>query len=100
LLPTYANSLIKLDAAGSSVLFSVPVGGGGVQIDSSGALYANGFVLGMHHPAEVNGPLTPAAPPAAFSWVPQACWPNNVVATAEAYVVKLDPATGIETTHG
>src|SRR5207237_165852 len=37
---------------------------------------------------------TPVAPPPVFSWIPQRCWPNNIVAISEAYVMKIDSATG------
>jgi uncharacterized protein (TIGR03437 family) len=87
--------LSKLDPTGSSLLFSVPVGGGGVALDSSGSVYVGGIVSGyrlvLNGPGDETGPV---APPAIFSWVPQQCWSNNIVATNEAYVMKVDPASG------
>jgi uncharacterized protein (TIGR03437 family) len=96
---TYSGYLTKLDPTGSSVLFSIPVGGGGVKLDSSGTVYVSGAVSPpvpvQTGPGGVPDlPIGPVAPPAAFSWVPQPCWPNNVVASSEAYLMKLDPATG------
>jgi uncharacterized protein (TIGR03437 family) len=89
----YSGYLSKLDPTGSSLLFSVPIGGGGVVLDSSGALYLGGTVS-SYSPVGLNAPVTPVAPPAIFSWVPQQCWPDNIVAFSEAYVMKVDPATG------
>jgi uncharacterized protein (TIGR03437 family) len=91
-LDSYLTFLTKLDPAGANALFSIPVGGAGVQLDSSGALYAGGFVASYN--SGVFPVTTPVAPPPVFSWIPQPCWPDNVVADSEAYVVKVDPATG------
>ena len=40
----YTSFLTKLDPAGANALFSIPVGGGGVKLDSSGSLYVGGAV--------------------------------------------------------
>ncbi|HEY6347491.1 MAG TPA: SBBP repeat-containing protein [Bryobacteraceae bacterium] len=85
--------LTKLDAGGDSLLFSIPVGGAGVQIDSTGAVYVGG-VVSSYDPTGLGVPVTPIAPPPVFSWIPQACWPNNIVAISEAYVMKIDPNSG------
>ncbi len=88
--------LTKLDLAGASVLFSVPVGGGGVQLDSSGAIYVGGAVTSVSpigFPGLPGPPPTVAIPPA-FSAIPQVCVPNFTTAISEAYVMKIDPATG------
>ncbi len=89
---SYSGYLSKLDPTGSSLLFSVPEGGGGVALDSFGTVYTGGIVAG--YSAGSYPGTTPVAPPAIFSWVPQQCWPDNVVAYSEAYVMKVDPATG------
>ena len=39
-------------------------------------------------------PNTPLAPPPIFSWIPQQCWPDNITAISEAYVLKVDPDSG------
>jgi uncharacterized protein (TIGR03437 family) len=89
--------LTKLDPAGANVLFSIPLGGAGVQLDSSGAVYVGGIVS-TYSPCLSDGcigyPSTPLAPPPIFSWIPQQCWPDNITAISEAYVLKLDPASG------
>ena len=82
-----AGYLSKLDPTGASLLFSVPVGGGGVALDSSGSVYVGGIV-----PSNIY--LMPVAPPAILSWVPRQCWPDGIAALSEAYVVKLDSSTG------
>jgi uncharacterized protein (TIGR03437 family) len=83
--------LTKLDPAGANVLFSIPIGGG-VQIDSSGALYAAGTVTASN--PGLNPPHTAVGVPSQLAWVPPQCLPDNITATSEAYVMKLDPATG------
>ena len=89
----YNGYLTKLDPSGGSLLFSIPIGGAGVQLDSSGAVYAGG-TTSSYSATAIGGPVTPLPPPAIFSWVPQPCWPNNIVAVSEAYVMKVDPAAG------
>jgi uncharacterized protein (TIGR03437 family) len=88
--------LTKLDPAGASVLFSIPVGGAGVQLDSSGAVYVGGTVSTYVPPADLSIlSTTPLAPPPIFSWIPQQCWPDNITAISEAYVIKVDPGSGV-----
>jgi uncharacterized protein (TIGR03437 family) len=87
--------LTKLDPAGANILFSIPVGGAGVQLDSSGAVYVGGIVSTYSPPTD--GSIlstTPLAPPPIFSWIPQQCWPNNITAISGAYVIKVDPTSG------
>jgi uncharacterized protein (TIGR03437 family) len=88
--------LTKLDPTGANVLFSIPIGGGGVQVDSSGAVYVGGVVSTYSSPIDLFVPSTTplAPPPPIFSWVPQQCWPDNVTAVSEAYVMKVDPVSG------
>ena len=89
----YSSYLSKLDAAGANLLFSIPFGGGGVQLDGSGAVYAGGAAT--NYPYFVTpGPLPPPALPAVFSWLPQQCLPNSITSVSEAYAIKADPATG------
>jgi len=87
----YSVYLTKLDPAGAKVLFSVPVGGAGVQLDSSGVVYVGGVVSNYFHFA---GSAIPVAPPSTFSWIPRQCWPDNITAISEAYLMKVDPASG------
>jgi uncharacterized protein (TIGR03437 family) len=89
----YYGYLTKLDPTGSSVLFSIPVGGAGVQLDSSGAVYVGGLVS-SYDPVGLIPSVELVPPPPVFSWVPKQCWPDNVVAVSEAYVLKVDPAAG------
>lgn len=88
----YSGYLTKLDPAGANVLFSIPVGGAGVQQDSSGALYVGGIV--SSYSPTVTVPTTPVPPPSVFSWIPQQCWPDNITAISEAFVMKVDPSSG------
>jgi uncharacterized protein (TIGR03437 family) len=92
---TYTGFVTKLDPAGAKALFSVPVGGGGVQLDSSGTLYVGGTVTTIDPYVNIGVPPPPAATiPPVFAGIPQACVPNYITAISEAYVLKLDPATG------
>ena len=92
---SYSGYLTKLDPAGANVLFSIPVGGGGVQLDSSGAVYVGGVVSTYSPPTDLSVlSTTPLAPPPIFSWIPQPCWPDNITAISEAYVMKVDPTSG------
>ena len=87
--------LTKLDPAGAKVLFSIPAGGAGVQLDSSGAVYVGGIVSTYSPPIDLSILVTtPLAPPPIFSWIPQQCWPDNITALSESYVLKVDPASG------
>ena len=89
---TYSAFLTKLDPSGAKVLFSVPIGGAGVQLDS-GAVYVGG-VVSSYNPAGLTIPTNTVAPPAAFNWIPQQCLPNNITALSEAFVMKVNPSTG------
>ncbi len=83
----YSDYLTKLDPAGANVVFSIPIGGAGVQLDSSGAVYVGG-VVSTYAPSvdlEILS-TTPLAPPPIFSWIPRQCWPDNITAISEAYV--------------
>ncbi len=91
----YLGYLTKLDPNGANVLFSIPGGGAGVQVDSSGAVYVGGIVstsAPIRHLSRVS--TTPLAPPPIFSWIPRQCWPDNITASSEAYVMKVDPISG------
>ncbi len=89
----YSGYLTKLDAAGANVIFSLPLGGGGVHLDSSGAVYVGGIVSSSN-PVGLVPTTKPVAPPPIFAWIPQPCWPDNVVASSEAYVMKIEAASG------
>ncbi len=76
----------KLDAAGTTLLFSVPVGGAGVQVDSNGNAYVGGMaglLSGISLGIEVGGNLP------ALANVPAPCLPNNVIPKA-SYVSQVD----------
>jgi uncharacterized protein (TIGR03437 family) len=81
--------LSKLDPLGQTLLFSVPVGGVGVQADASGAVYVGGGVgspqLAMY--------IVPANIPA-LAGVPSQCLPNNLTIRSSAYVSQIDSTSG------
>ena len=89
----YTGYLSKLDPSGANLLFSIPFGGAGVQLDSAGAVYAGGTATSatqLFTPA----PNPPPGLPSVFSWLPAACLPNNITAISGAYEIRVDPATG------
>lgn len=93
--PSAGNSgfLTKLDPAGANSLFSIPIGGAGVQLDSTGNVYVGGVVT-SYDPVDPAGSTSAVAPPPVFNWIPQQCLPNNIVAINGAYVMKVDPSSG------
>ncbi len=84
-----APFLSKLDPAGTTLLFSVPVGGAGVAVDSLGTVYAGG-VAGYFQ----NGSYTVTAGIPALANVPQPCLPNYVTISSSAYVAQVDSTKG------
>ncbi len=79
--------LSKLDPAGQTLLFSVPVGGAGMQIDSTGGVYVGGNVgaqdVIIGFPADIP----------ALAGVPSQCLPNSGPGTGNhvsAYVAEVD----------
>jgi uncharacterized protein (TIGR03437 family) len=79
--------LSKLDPAGRTLLYSVPIGGSGVQVESSGTAYAGGSigstVIGSSY--SVDGSVLPA-----LSSVPAQCLPNQLLSTNAGYVAQVD----------
>lgn len=81
--------LSKLDPAGKTLLFSVPVGGAGVQADSHGAVYVSGgsgFGLAGSFGIANNLP--------ALANVPAPCLPNNTGIRSSAYAAAIDASSG------
>jgi uncharacterized protein (TIGR03437 family) len=90
----YTGYLSKLDPAGANLLFSIPFGGAGVQLDSSGAVYAGGTASSFTENFIPSPPNPPPGLPSVFSWLPPSCLPNNITAISGVYEIKVDPATG------
>jgi uncharacterized protein (TIGR03437 family) len=90
----YTGYLSKLDPAGANLLFAIPFGGAGVQLDSSGAVYAGGTASSYTENFIPSPPNPPPGLPSVFSWLPASCLPNNVTAISGVYEIKVDPATG------
>jgi uncharacterized protein (TIGR03437 family) len=87
--------LTKLDAAGANAIYSLPIGGAGVQLDASGALYVGGVITSVQSVGfGVLGPPVIVAIPPAFANIPQTCLPNFTTAISEAYVMKVSAANG------
>jgi uncharacterized protein (TIGR03437 family) len=81
--------LSKLDATGQKLLFSVPLGGAGVQVHSNGFVYVGGF-LGNFHLYDVAASLP------ALASLPSACLSPEArgVPAQSAYVSQVDAASG------
>jgi uncharacterized protein (TIGR03437 family) len=88
--------LSKIDPTGSTLVFSVPVGGAGVALDSSGDIYTAGTVS-TYAPIGFPGLTPPIAITltGALSGIPTQCVPNSVTATEAAYLLKLDAAGNV-----
>lgn len=82
--------LSKLDPAGQKLLFSVPVGGAGVQVDSKGSAYVGGIVGRVSGPAY--GYQVPSLP--VLAGVPTGCLPNATLIPKSSYVSQVDAASG------
>ncbi len=81
--------LTKLDASGQKVLFSVPVGGNGVQVDSAGNAYVTGLIgLGAGAIFSIANNLP------VLSDTPASCLPNTIVIKYSGYVAKADGTSG------
>jgi len=81
--------LSKLDSSGQKLLFSVPVGGAGVQAGSNGFVYVGGF-LGLLSLYDVAAKLP------ALASLPSACLSAEAtgVPAQSAYVSQVDAASG------
>jgi uncharacterized protein (TIGR03437 family) len=79
--------LTKLDPAGQTLLFSVPIGGGGVQVDSQGSVYVGGGV-GSGFVASFGITNIPA-----LANVPAPCLPGAALHSA-IYASQVDSASG------
>ena len=81
--------LSKLDPAGQKLLFSVPVGGAGVQVDSNGHAYVGGF-LGNFHLYDVAASLP------ALASLPAACLSSEAtgIPAQSAYASEVDATSG------
>lgn len=82
--------LTKLDPTGSKLLFSVPVGGAGVQLDANGNVYVGGMIGRVPGPTYGYGIFgtLPALPN-----LPMQCQPNALIAKS-SYASQVDAATG------
>ena len=81
--------LSKLDPAGKTLLFSVPVGGAGVQVDSHGAVYVSGGTgSGLAGVFDIANNLP------ALANIPTQCLPDNLGILSSAYVSEIDAASG------
>ncbi len=88
--------LTKVNAAGNGLVFSIPVGGAGVALDSAGGVYTAG-TISTYSPIGFPG-LTPSLVftlTGTLGWIPQGCVPNTLTSTEAAYLMKLDSTTGM-----
>lgn len=80
----------KLDAAGQKLLFSVPIGGAGVQVDTHGSVFVAGGVgvraTSLFYSVANNLPV--------LANVPSQCLPNGNGVGKVAYAAQLDGTSG------
>jgi uncharacterized protein (TIGR03437 family) len=81
--------LSKLDPTGAMLLFSVPAGGAGVQVDPNGAVYAAGATGTRIQNYYAVNPNLPA-----LAGVPATCLPNGLTLSNSSYLVQADGSTG------
>jgi hypothetical protein len=91
--PQVLAFLTKLDPAGQSALYSIPIGGAGVALDASGHV----FVGGSYNDINLEFPLSnlplPAPPAASVNAVSQ-CLLNEITTFSQAYVAEMDAVSG------
>jgi uncharacterized protein (TIGR03437 family) len=80
--------LSKLDPNGQHLLFSVPVGGIGVQVDSNGSAYVGG-ILGLFSLYDVAASLP------ALASLPAQCLQPEEPSVRSAYVSQVDPSGNV-----
>lgn len=81
--------LSKLDPTGQRLLYSIPVGGAGVQVDSNGNAYAGG-VLGLYYNYDVAASLP------ALASIPSACFvPEMNSGGKSGYVAQVDSSGNV-----
>jgi uncharacterized protein (TIGR03437 family) len=80
--------LSKLDPFGQTLLFSVPVGGAGVQVDATGSVYVGGGVGSSLASYSVTNNIP------ALASVPPPCLPNNQTILNSAYAAQVDSTSG------
>jgi uncharacterized protein (TIGR03437 family) len=80
--------LTKLDPAGQKLLYSVPVGGMGVQVDSNGFAYVGG-ILGLFSGFDVAAHLP------ALAKLPAECLPQELTRAQSAYAAKVDTSGNV-----
>ena len=80
--------LTKLDPAGQKLLYSVPVGGLGVKVDSNGVAYAGG-ILGLFGNYDVAANLP------ALANLPAGCLLPNMTRGSSAYVSRVDTSGNV-----
>jgi hypothetical protein len=90
--------LSKLDPAGQKILFSVPVGGAGVQVDSNGSAYVGG-VAGLGSGPSSSYDVLAVIP--ALASVPKPCLPSPIppdlnvpYIKISAYAAQVDASSG------
>lgn len=92
--PALPAFLTKLDPAGQNVLFSIPVGGAGVQVGADRSVYAAGSYNVFDPRLFLGDPTQPQLPPAGSIAIPTQCQVNNTVVVSEAYVSRVDASSG------
>ncbi len=92
--PALPAFLTKLDPAGQNVLFSIPIGGAGVQVGGDGAVYAAGSYNAFSPRSFLGDPMQVQPPPAGSTAIPRQCQVNNTVIVSEAYVSRVDASSG------
>ncbi len=81
----------KLDPAGATALYSIPIGGAGIALSGKHALVGGSYNSVFYG---IAGGLSLAGPPPGVTNLNPACQVNNLTTGSQPYVTQLDAASG------
>jgi uncharacterized protein (TIGR03437 family) len=91
--PQIRPFLTKIDPTGQKMLYSIPIGGAGVALDAGGNPYVGGSYNNATTYSIVPGSLAPPGLPLGAT-APPICQVNNITTVSQAYVSRIDAASG------
>ena len=92
-VPQVRPFLTKIDSAGQTAPYSIPIGGVGVALDGQGSVFVGGSYNNFNLVSTLSA-LTPPPPPAGVQNAVAACLLKEQTAISQAYVSQVDAATG------
>ena len=92
-VPQVRPFLTKIDSAGQTAPYSIPIGGVGVALDGQGSVFVGGSYNNFNLVSTFSA-LTPPPPPPGVQNAAAACLLKGQTAISQAYVSQVDNATG------